>query len=103
MVSITLKDTHLGGITTTALQNKISTFQTMYYDKDTRIMVDQPVNNFYTQLLFKIEASSQDVEFPLDIAATFLNNLIPEIRTLLIPEGVQVAQRPRSETNHHRN
>ena len=43
-------------------------------------MVNQPVNEFYTQFLFKIDALPQDVAFPLDIAATFFKNSITDVR-----------------------
>ena len=43
-------------------------------------MVNHPVNEFYTWFLFKIEGLPQDVSFSLDIAATYFNNLIPEVR-----------------------
>ena len=52
-------------------------------------MVNQSLNKLYTRFLFKIDALTQDVTLPLDIAATFFNNLIPDVRELLIPGGVQ--------------
>ena len=42
-------------------------------------MFNQLVNDFYTRFLFKIDALPQDVALPLDISATFFNNLSPEI------------------------
>ena len=75
-----LKDTYLGGTTTTELQNEVSTCQKIYYDRQTSIKVNQSVNEFYTRFLFKIDALPQDVTFPLDIAATFFNNLSPDVR-----------------------
>ena len=69
----------------------------MYYDKDTRVMVNQSVNEFYTRLLFKIDALQQDIAFPLNIAANFFNNLIPKVREFLISERVQVPPRPPAE------
>ena len=60
----------------------------MYYDKETRVMVNQSVNEFYTQFLFKIDALPHAVVLPLDIAATFFNKLSPGVRHLLISEGV---------------
>ena len=36
----------------------------------------------------------------MDIAAIFFNNLSPDVRGLLISEGVQVPQRLPTETNH---
>ena len=65
----------------------------MYCDIETRVVVNQSVNNFYTRFLFKIDALPQDVAFPLDIAATFFKNLRPDIREFLISEGVQVPPR----------
>ena len=43
-------------------------------------MVNQSVNEFYNLFLFKIDALPQYVAFPLDIAATFFENLSPGIR-----------------------
>ena len=51
-------------------------------------MVNQSVNEFYTRFLLKIDAPPQYVAFPLDIAATFFNNLSPAVRGFLILEGV---------------
>ena len=39
----------------------------------------------------------------MDIAATFFNNLSPDVRDLLISEGVQVPQRLPTEIDHQRN
>ena len=47
MVKTALKDTHLGGTTPTALQNEASTLWKMYYDKETCVMVNKSVNEFY--------------------------------------------------------
>ena len=66
-------------------------------------MVNQSLNKFYTRFLFKIDALTQDVTLPLDIAATFFNNLIPDVRELLIPGGVQPPTRMPTETNHQGN
>ena len=54
--------------------------QEMYYDKETPVMVNESVNEFYTQFLFKIDALRQDILLSLDIAATFVNNFSPEVR-----------------------
>ena len=43
-------------------------------------MVNQSVNEFYTQFLFEIDALPQDAVFLLDISATFFNNLSLEVR-----------------------
>ena len=66
-------------------------------------MINQSVNEFYTHFLFKIDALSQEVGLPLDIALTFFNNLSPDVRELLVSEGVQVPQRLPTETNHQGN
>ena len=66
----------------------------MHYDRETRIMINQLVNEFYTRLLFKIDALLQNVAFPLDIAATLFKNLSPGVRELFISEGVRVPPRP---------
>ena len=52
----------------------------MYYDKETQIMVNQSVNEFYTQFLFKIDALPQDVVFLIDIATNFFKNWSPDMR-----------------------
>ena len=62
-------------------------------------MVNQSVNEFYTHLLFKIDAHSQYVLFPLDISATFFKNLSSDVIDLLVSEGLQVIPRPPTETN----
>ena len=59
----------------------------MYYDRETRVMVNQSVNEFHTRLFFKIDALPQDVAFLLYIAVTLFKNLSPEVRELLISEG----------------
>ena len=51
----------------------------MYFNKETQVMGNQSVNEFYTWFLFKIDALPQDVVFTLDIAATFFNNLRPGV------------------------
>ena len=43
-------------------------------------MVNKSVNEFYTRLLFKIDALTHDIAFPLYIAAIFFNNLSPKVR-----------------------
>ena len=100
---ISLKDTYLGGTTPTALQNNVSTCRQMYYDRETLIMVNRSVNEFYTWFLFKIDALPQDVAFPLVISSTFFKNLSPDVRELLISEGVQVPPMPPTENNHQGN
>ena len=103
MVNKILKDTYLGGPTTTALQNGVSTCQQMYYNKETRVMVNQSVNDFYIHFLFKIDALPHNVALPLDIAVTFFKNFSPDIREFLISEGVQVPPRTPTETNRQGN
>ena len=84
MVKIALKDTYLGGTNPTALQNEVATCRKMYYDKDNQVMINQLVNETYTRFLFKIDALLQEVGYRLDIAATFFNNSIPDVREFLI-------------------
>ena len=84
MVKTALKDTYLGGKTPTALQNEVSTFRKTYYDRETRVMVNRSVNEFYTRFLFKMDEPQQDSALQLDIAATFFNNLSPNVIELLI-------------------
>ena len=62
-------------------------------------MFNKLVNEFYTWFLFKVGALLQDVLFPLEISATFFNDLSPDVRDFLISEGVQVPQRLSIETN----
>ena len=73
-------DPYLGGTTPTALKIEVFKCWQMYYDKQTQVMVNQSVNEFYTQFLFEIDALPQEVEFPLDIAATLFKNLSPDVR-----------------------
>ena len=89
--------------TITELKNEVSKSQKMCYDKDTRVMVNQSVNEFYTRFLFKIYALPLDVALPSDISATFFNNLSPDGREFLISEGVQVPPSPPPENNHYGN
>ena len=103
MVKTSLKDTYLGGTTPTALKNEVSKCWKMYYDRETRVMVNQSVNKFYTRFLFKIDALPQDVAFPLDITATFFKNLSPDVRDFLISEGFHVNPRPPNEKKHQGN
>ena len=62
----------------------------MYYDKDTLVMVNQSVNEFYTRSPFKINAFPQYIILSLDIASTFLKKLSPDFREFLIPAQVHV-------------
>ena len=64
----------------------------MYYNKENQVIINQSVNGFYTRFLFKIDALLKEVGFQLEIAATLFNNLSPDVRELLISEGVQVPQ-----------
>ena len=90
MVKTALKYAYFGGTTPTELQNEFPTCQKIYYDKDTQVMFNQFVNEFYAGFLFKIDALPQDLVFPLDISKTFFNNLSPGVRDLLISVGVHV-------------
>ena len=103
MVKTALKDKYLGGTTTTALQNKVSTFRKMYYDRETWVMVNNSVNEFNTRFVFKIDALTQDVEFSLEIAATLFKNLSTDARKFLMSEGVQVPPSPPTENNQQVN
>ena len=75
----------------------------MYYDRETRVKVNQSINEFYTRSLFKIDTTPQDVALPLDISATFFKMFSPDIREFLISKGVQVPPRPPTEKNHQGN
>ena len=75
----------------------------MYHDKDNQVIINQPVNELYTRFLFKIDALPQELGFPLDIAATLFNNLSPDVRDILISEGVQVNQKLPTKTIHQGN
>ena len=46
MSKTALKDTYFGGTTLTELQNEVSTCQQLYYDKETKVIVNQTVNEF---------------------------------------------------------
>ena len=72
----------------------------MYYDRETHVMTNKSVNEFYTRFFFKIDALPQDFASPLDIATIFFNKLNLNAREFLISEGVQVPQRPPTENNH---
>ena len=96
MVKISLKDVYLGGTTPTTLKNEVSTCPKIHYDKDKPVMVNQSLNDLCNRFPFKFYALPQDVVFPLDIAETFFNNLIPDVREFFMSEGFQV--NPRSPT-----
>ena len=59
--------------------NEVYTLRQMYYDKETRFMVNQSVNKVYNQFLFNIDALSQKEVFLLDIVEAFFNKLIPNL------------------------
>ena len=63
---------------------EVSTCRRIYYDKETRVMINQSVNEFYIRFLFKIDTLSQYAVFLLDIAANFSDNLSLEVIELLI-------------------
>ena len=66
-------------------------------------MVNQTETYFNTRFLFKIYSLPHDVAFPLDIAATFFNKFSPNVRELLILEGVRVPPMSPTENNHKEN
>ena len=103
IVNTALKDTYLGGTTHTALKYEVSTSRKIYYDRETHIMVNQLVNDFYTRFLFKMDALPHNFAFPLDIDATLFNKSSTDVREFLISERVQVTQRPPTENNHQVN
>ena len=103
MIKKSLKDTHLGTTTPTELQNEVATCWKVYYDKDNQVMINQLVNEFCTWFLFKIDALPQELGLPLNITATFFNNLIPNVREFLISEGIQIPPKLPTETTHQRN
>ena len=64
MSKISLKDKYIGGKTPTALKNEVSTCRKMYYNKETWVMVNQSVNEFYTPFLFMIYAPPTKISVP---------------------------------------
>ena len=66
-------------------------------------MVNQSVNKFYTHFLFKINSLPQDFILPLEITTNLFNNLSPDVRNILISEGVQVTPRLPTENNNQVN
>ena len=84
MDKTSLQDTYLGRATPTVLQNEVAICRKMYYDKDNQVMINQSVNEFYTCFIFKINALPQELGFPVDITATFFNNLVPDVREFFI-------------------
>ena len=75
----------------------------MYYDKETRFMVNQSVNKFYNQFLFNIDALSQKEVFLLDIVEAFFNNLIPNLWEVLVSDVFYIPTRTPAETNNQGN
>ena len=75
----------------------------MYYDRETWVMANQSVNEFYTRFLFKIDALPQDVVFLFDISATFFNNVSTSVKEFLMSEWFQYPPRPPTENNHQGN
>ena len=65
MVKTALKDTYLVRTILKALQNEVSTFRHVCYDRETRVMVNQSINDFYIRFLFKIDALPQGIVFAL--------------------------------------
>ena len=72
MVKTALNDTYLGGTTPTELKNDVSKCQKMHNYRETQVMINQSVNEFYICLIFRIDALPQGVLLPLDIAEKFL-------------------------------
>ena len=99
MVKTALNDIYIEVTTPTAMQNEVSTCHKIHYDKEAWVVVIQSVTEFYTGFLFKIYSLPQYVVLPLDIFATFFNNLIPDVRELFISEGFKVPPSPPTETN----
>ena len=66
-------------------------------------MLDQSVNYFYRHFMFNIDAITQDKMFLLDIAATLLTFLSPDVQEFLVSEGVQIPARLTRKTNHQGN
>ena len=62
----------------------------MYYDKETLVIFNKLVNDFYSRFLFKIDSLSQDVLFLFSLMIFFSNNSIPEVLQFLISKWVQV-------------
>ena len=91
------------GTTTISLKNEVSICRKMYYDKETWVVVNLSVNEFYTRFLFRIDALQHDSAFPLGITANFFKKFITDVRELLISEGFQVTLRPPTETNNEVN
>ena len=65
MVEKSLKDKYIEGTNPKELKNKVSKFQEIFYDKETRVMVNKLVNYFYTRLLFKVNSPPHDTVLPL--------------------------------------
>ena len=56
IVNTALKDEYLGTTTPAALKSEVSTCRKIYYDRETRVMVNHSVNEFYTRFFIKIDA-----------------------------------------------
>ena len=56
----------------------------MYYNKETQVMVNNLVNDFYTRFILKIDSLPHNLVLLLDISKTFFNNLRPEFTEFLI-------------------
>ena len=75
----------------------------IYDDKETQIMFNKSVNEFYTRILFEVDSLPHDVTYPLDISSTLFNNSSTVVREFFISEGVQVPPMPPTETNQKGN
>ena len=60
-------------------------------------------HKFYTRLLFNIYLLPQDEIFPLDIVATFFNNLSSDVQELLVEEVAQFPTKIPAKTNNQVN
>ena len=106
MLKTALKDTYMGITTSTAIQNEVSTCRKIYYDKETRVMVNQSVNSFYTRFLFKMDTLPQALVFPLYIDAIFLTIWVPTCESSCYekgtgsPKAAEQKQSPRKSESH---
>ena len=85
------------------IPNRHGCFLTQHFYRETCVIVNKSVNEFYTRFLFKIYSIPQDFAFPLEITATFLKKSSPGVREFLISEGVQVPPRHPTEDNSQGN
>ena len=55
-----------------------------YYNKETGVMINQSVNDFYSRFLFNIDALLNDELFLMDIAETLFKKITLGFRDLLV-------------------